>query len=206
MKLRSYIIILIFSSVSILSFGNDSLTIKPVLGITGGIAQTISFSGSIYGGIMLPYRDSKVEVTTGYSYFSNKTQFYHFNDIHYYSHDLYIECNYYFINNLYAGINLGTSFNFVDSDSQKKFDNYNTDIVAPVFFMGYYGLGNFGYLHQIGKSLNLKIQAQMGLHAYQIIEGWMFSTDSDSRYLDYIYSEAHIEVLYNLSLGLLYVF
>jgi hypothetical protein len=188
------------------SFGSDSerTSRRGALGVTGGLSQHGSFSGDIYGGANVPINKINIEVNGGYSYFKNSTDYQGVKDLQFDSHGLFVEGNYFIDRGLYCGIRFALNFNWVDKVSQEKFDNF-PDVDSPTFFSGIAGYGHLGYYQLIGKNIGLKLQGQIGLHNYKISEGWLLVNNSDDDIRNEQFGiERHAEVLYSLSVGLVF--
>ncbi|MDR2907817.1 MAG: hypothetical protein LBU91_07510 [Bacteroidales bacterium] len=180
----------------------DSLKVKLSIGAIGGFAQNSSWSGDLFGGIIIPIKSIKLEANLGYSVFGNKTSYRGVNDVQFVSHGLFLDGNFYIIDGLYIGLKFALNFNWVNKESQKLFDDY-PDIDSPTFFPGKAIYGQIGYYLPIGDILGLKFQAQAGLHNYKITEGWFLIDNTDS-YLRDDRIELHAEFLYRLSVGLVF--
>ncbi len=193
---------LIFISSSLSASNTDSVKVKIILGLNGGISQSNSLSGDIYGGAIIPINTNKLETNFGYSFFKNNTDYSGVKELHFSSHGLFIEGNYYFTEGFYGGARFSVNFNWVDKESQEKFEIY-PDIDSPTFFSGIAGYGHLGYHLSIGENIGIKLQGQIGLHNYKISEGWLLIDNSSSDVRNAQFGiERHAELLYNLSIGL----
>ena len=172
------------------------------VGVTGGIAQSNSFSGDLYGAL----RFKKNDLNFGYLNFGNKTSYKGVSDLQFKSHGLFVEGNHYLIGGLYTGLRFSVNFNWINKESHKLFDN-NPNLDSPTFFSGIAGYGQIGYCHPIGNTFSIKIQTQIGLHNYKISQGWFLIDNSNDDFRnERLGIERHAEILYNLSIGLLFKF
>lgn len=193
---------LTITSITVFGSDKDSTKIRMALGATGGLSQYSSLSGDIYGGVIIPFNLNKAEINFGYTYLKNGTDYSGVKDLEFNSHGLFIEGNYYLIKGLYGGLKFAINFNWVDNESQKKFDIY-PDTDSPTFFSGIAGYGHIGYYQPIGENFGIKLQGQIGFHNYKISEGWLLIDNSSNDLRDAQHGiESHAELLYNLSLGL----
>ena len=204
--LVTFLIGLIMFSLPAFGSNQDSTKISFSLGISGGLAQYNSFSGDLYGGVTIPFQDKKAEINLGYLYFVSNTDYEDIQDLEFSSHGLFLEGNYYLKKGFYTGLRFAVNFNWVDKESQKKFDNI-PDIDSPTFFSGIAGYGQLGLCLPIGNKLGIKLQGQIGIHNYQIAQGWLLidNSNSDLRKAE-IGIYRHAALLYNLSVGLTYNF
>jgi hypothetical protein len=204
MKIKLLICItgLIFFSNSLSASDTDSTKMRISLGATGGISQINSLSGDIYGGLIIPINTNKLETNFGYLFFKNNTDYSGVKDLQFRSHGLFMEGNYYFTKGFYGGARFAINFNWVDKESQEKFEIY-PDTDSPTFFSGIAGYGHLGYHLSIGEKFGIKLQGQIGLHNYKIAEGWLLIDNSSSDVRNAQFGiERHAELLYNLSIGL----
>jgi hypothetical protein len=193
---------LIISSITLFASDNGNTNRRINLGVTGGLSQCSSLSGDVYGGVILPFNPNKTEINFGYTYFKNSTDYSGVKDLEFNSHGLFIEGNYYLIKGLYGGLKFAINFNWVDNQSQKKFEAY-PDIDSPTFFPGIAGYGHVGYYLPMGDTFGIKLQGQIGLHNYKIAQGCLLIDNSSSDLRNVQHGiERHAELLYNLSIGL----
>jgi hypothetical protein len=196
-------VLIIFSNL-LYAIEANSTESRIALGLSGGVSQDKSFSGEIYGGATIPEISNKLEANIGYLFFTNKTEYVGVNELEFSSHGLFIEGNYYFINGFYGGVRFALNFNWVDKESQEKFETY-PDTDSPTFFTGNAIYGHFGYNLPISERVGIKLQGQIGLHNYQITEGWiLIETSSDDFSKSEMGIESNADLLYNLSIGLNY--
>lgn len=185
-------------------FGNDSTKVRVLIGAAGGLSQHRSFSGDVYGGVILPLKSKKVNANIGYTYFQNSTSYSQVNDLKFSSHGLFLEGNFYLMKGFYAGLKLSVNLNLVDKTSQQKFDIY-PDTDSPTFFGGTAGYLNLGYHKSIVDKIGIKLQGQIGLHNYKISENWLLIDNTDDDFRDEEFGiESHAEFLYNFSIGFTY--
>ncbi len=204
MKIKLLICItgIIFFSNSLSASDADSTKMRMALGVNGGISQNNSLSGDIYGGVVIPINKNRLETNFGYSFFKNITDYGGVKELQFSSHGLFLEGNYYFTEGFYGGARFAINFNWVDKESQEKFEIY-PDTDSPTFFSGIAGYGHLGYHLSIGEKFGIKLQGQIGLHNYKIAEGWLLIDNSSSDVRNAQFGiERHAELLYNLSIGL----
>ncbi len=193
--------LLILANASFAS-ATDKQNVRIILGFTGGVSQQNSLSGDIYGGIIMPVDKSKIELNCGYSFFKNNTNYSRIEDLEFSSHGLFMEGNYYIIDKLYGGLRFAVNFNWINKESQQKFNKY-PDIDSPTFFSGLAGYAHLGYHQPITKKIGVKLQGQMGIHNYKIAEGSVLIDNSSSDIINLQFGiERHTELLYNVSISL----
>ena len=202
MRLTLCLLLLILFANKSLCAERDARGKRFSIGVTGGIAQNNSFSGDLYGAL----RFKKNDLNFGYLHFGNKTSYRGVSDLHFKSHGLFVEGNHYLIGGLYGGLRFAINFNWVNKESQKLFEN-KPNINSPTFFSGIAGYGQIGYCQPIGGTFSIKFQTQIGLHNYRISQGWfLIDTSNDDFNNERLGVERHAELLYNLSIGLLFRF
>lgn len=182
--------------------GSDSLQIRFHFGANGGINQNNSSCGDVFGGLIIPYNSKRIEANLGYTYFKNTTNFDKVKDLLYRSHGVFGEANYFFDKNIYAGVRFSLNMNFVDKESQNKYDlvsNRN----PPTYFTGIAEFGQLGYNQPIGQRVNLRLQGQIGLQNYRIATGALYFSNMDLPTTDRYTEEKQLKLLCNLTLGLI---
>jgi hypothetical protein len=126
-----------------------------------------------------------------------------YKGIGYDSHGLSLELDYYFTKRSFVGIKYGSTFNWVTTQSQHDFFRNNVNVAPPIFFSGSVVASKFGYVIPISKSVGLKAQAELGLHAYNVIDGWeLSSSGSYNSYGQEGWAEPHLDLLYELNIGM----
>lgn len=105
------------------------------VGLTGGLSQNSSMSGDIFGGYIFTLNSTRGEANFGYTYFDNTTNFDNVKDIAYSSHGLFGEFNYYLTTKIYTGARFSVNMNFVDEESQRKYEQ-NSIKDPPIYFNG----------------------------------------------------------------------
>lgn len=180
--------------------GADSLQIKIHLGLNGGISRNNSLSGDIFGGLTIPYNLQKIEANLGYTYFENTTDFDNVQDLLYFSHGVFAEANYFLNKNIYAGARISLNMNFVDKESQNKYDLLSIRN-PPTYFTGIAAFGQIGYNQPIVKKVNLRLQGQIGLQNYRIANGALYFSNTDLITTDRYTEELQAKLIYNLTIG-----
>jgi hypothetical protein len=179
-----------------------------VLAAFGGLGQKSSFNKSVTFKVEIPINASRIVVDFGYINFKNSTSYLNEGGLKYNSQGFFLGSNYFITKNVYIGGRLGLDLNWVDDESQKKFDKY-TDIDSPSFFLGKTIILLIGYEYKLSNSFSINFEPHLGLHNFDISEGsyWQLG-GSDTR--EYVNSEEVIEtnlhLLYSLNLGILYRF
>lgn len=200
------LMVLTLYSLPIYGSNQDSTEYKYSLGMSGGLAQHNTFSSDFYGGVSIPINSTYVEINFGYLYFESNTDYAEIQDLEFNSHGLFLEGNYYLIKGFYTGLRFAVNFNWVDKESQKKFDNL-PNIDSPDFFLGRSLFGHVGYRFSLGNRFFLKFQGQIGLHNYKIAEGnfWQIGSDSNRPNQEIEEGiETKLHLLHNISLRLTY--
>ena len=180
----------------------DSLQNKLHFGVNGGININNSLSGDIFGGLIIPNNSEKIEANFGYTYFKNTTDFDNVKNLLYLSHGIFGEANYFLNKSVFVGARLSLNMNFVDKESQNKYDlisNRN----PPTYFTGIAGFGQLGYNQPIGQRINLRLQGQIGLQNYTIATGALYFSNMDFPTTDIYTEEKQAKLLCNLTLGLI---
>ncbi len=180
----------------------DSLQNKLHFGINGGINRNNYLSGDIFGGVIIPINSEKIEANIGYANFKNKTDFDNVKDLLYISHGIFGEANYFINKNIFVGTRLSLNMNFVDNESQNKYDlvsNRN----PPTYFTGIGYFGQLGYNQAIGQRVNFRLQGQIGLQNYKMATGALYFSNMNSPSTDRYTEENQVKLLCNLTLGLI---
>lgn len=202
------LIILLLTAIATKSYCSDADSLKTAfnLGIAGGISQGQSLSGDLYIGALIPIKREKIEANLGYSFFLNETSYQDIEGLEFQSHGLFIEGNFHFNMNMYAGLKFAYNLNWVDEHSQTQFES-NSSNNSPTFFAGKSIYTHLGFFKELTKSFSMKVQGQVGIHNYKMDEGkyWQLFGDSDeSLNLAQFGIETKNQILYNLSIGLIY--
>jgi hypothetical protein len=175
-----------------------------LVGLTGGISQNNSFSGDIYGGYIFPVNSTKGEAIFGYTYFDNTTNFDNVKDLVYSSHGVFGELNYFLTSKIYAGARFSINMNFVDKESQNKYEQVSIKD-PPVYFTGKAILGQVGYNQPLSRNASIRLQGQLGVHNYQMETGIVYFSNDRSpvpdQFKDKYAKELQLKILTNLSLG-----
>jgi len=175
-------------------------------GFLGGYNQNMQLSGDMYGGLNVILNKKQSEVNFGYTYFDNQTMFDNVYNMLYRSHGMFCEFNYFFVPKVYVGVKSSLNMNFVDTDSQIRYE-LSSPRNAPTYFTGLAFFLQSGFKQNISKNICLRLQGQLGVHNYHIATGAIYFSNST-----YLYeSEKYIEeiqsrFLYNISAGLTYSF
>jgi hypothetical protein len=178
-------------------------------GLTGGFSQNSSMSGDIFGGYIFTLNSTKSEANFGYTYFDNTTNFDNVKDIVYSSHGLFGEFNYYMTPKIYTGARFAINMNFVDEESQRKYEQ-NSIKDPPIYFNGKAILGQIGYNQKLIKNSSLRVQGQLGVHNYQMETGAVYFSNDHSpvpaQFKDKYAKELQLKLLFNLSASFLISF
>ena len=205
MKYRLVICIagFLLSAITLFGASSDSTNNRFILGFTGGFSQNSSLSGDVYGGVIKPLNNGNVEANFGYTYFNNKTSYRGVDDIYFNSHGIFVEGNYYFTQGLYGGVKFALNFNWVDEESQEKFNNVSF-LDSPEFFIGQILNFQSGYLLKLNDNFFLRLQGQIGLHSFEIAEGeyWQLGGTDSPIMRERFKVQDKLQLMYNLSLGL----
>jgi hypothetical protein len=171
-------------------------------GVLGGVNQIRAINSDVLGGTKIIVLSKSVEANLGYSYFQNLTNYNAVKDILYFSHGVFAEGNYFFNSIFYAGLRLNLNMNWVERDSQKKFDAVS-GVNSPTFFTGRATFVQLGMHHNIAKNISLRIQGQLGIHNFKIAQDAVYFNNSSDRFRNAQFGIEHrSDFLYNLCGGL----
>lgn len=171
------------------SLKNSTFIIAMNAGMESGARTAELFAGKQFTTLK-----SKMETNIGYNYRVVYDQNY-LGFMNFYSHNLFVEANYFFAKRFYGGLRFAVNYNKVTDESAKDIAPYNT-LLSPTFY-GFSSYTKLGYFQPIGKHFGIRLQAQWGMQYFKLkyIPFWYDSKETTEN--EYIFSGG-------LTLGLCY--